>query len=107
MKMYYETKEKMKKQRLKRIKEYYDAYDTDWRITLMSDKKLDRHTILSKQQLNDEYYFVVQTEGGAISLVKLVYSAGVTFVRVSKASKKYVENKGVFDSWIKEAKENV
>lgn len=106
MKMYEATKLKMAAMRLRRIKEYYNAYDYGWSITLKSKtNSKEKCTVLAKRQLNDKFYFVVQNKYGAISLANLVYCAGIEFIRVPRASKKYVQNKEIFDSWIQTEKD--
>ena len=100
MKITDRTKQKMAKQRLKRVKEYYNCYCTG---DSLRDKKGKKYIVISKQCLKDDYYFIVQNEMGEMFLQKLVYSGSVTSIGVSKTGRRYAENRQIFDSWFKDA----
>ena len=104
MKMSDRTKQKMAKQREKRIKAFYNSYYSG---DMLYVNKSDRYVVLAKKQLNEEYYFLVQNKPGELLLQKLVYSGSVRMVGVSKEGRQYARNKCIFDSWFKEAEYNL
>ena len=99
MKMSDKTKQKMTKQRLKRIKAYYKSYERGYSVF---HKNRVKYLVLGKHELYDEYYFIVQDLFGRLLLQKLVYNGSVNMVGVSKEGRQYAKNKDIFDSWFKE-----
>ena len=104
MKITDKTKQKMAKQRLRRIKSYYNAYDKGY--DLYNDK-FEKYVVTVKKELNGQYYLIVRNKFGALSLQKLVYNGWVRMVPVSREGRQYAENKSIFDSWFKEAQDEV
>ena len=107
MKMNKATKKKMARQRLKRIVEYYNAYDRGDVITTYEEGygfKIIKYNVLSKHQLNNSYYFLVSDEKGRMFIMKIVYNGSIDFTEVSKTSKRYLQNKEIFESWIEKEK---
>lgn len=104
MKMSDRTKQKMAKQRMKKIKEYYKFYDSG---DSLLNKKGEILVVLVKHEFEDECYFVVQNKSGELFLQKLVYNGSVGIVAVSKNGVKYAENKLVFDLWFREAQDKL
>lgn len=104
MKMSSKTKQKMAKQRLRKIKTYYKSYNSG---DSLYSRKLEKLVVLVKRELHDEYYFVVQNKSGELLLQKLVYNGSVSIVGVSKNGVKYAENKWIFDLWFREAQDKL
>lgn len=107
MKMSYETKEKMANQRLRRMKAYFNAYGVGSKIYLMAEngvRELDWAYVLAYHEYNSEFYYVLGKSDGAIFIGKVVYSGCAGVIRVPKTNQKYLQNKSVFDAWIKTVK---
>ena len=104
MKITDKTKRKAAAQRLKRIKSYYRAYD---RGDSIYDRKLAKHVILGKYQLDDEFYLIIQNMHGELLLQKLVYNGSVDVVNVSTTGRQYAKNKAIFDSWFEQVEEYI
>lgn len=107
MKMSYETKQKMARQRERRKKEFFNAYGIGSKIFLKDDfdkKKPESYYVLAYHELGSEYYYVLSREDGSIFIGKVVYSGYAGVIKIPKESRKYRDNKETFDSWIKDIK---
>lgn len=103
MKMNRQTKKKMANQRLKRIVAYYNAYyvgSTMYDYDIHNSRKLKNYYVLAKHQLDGSYYFVLSDEQGEIFIAKIIYDRCARIMRISETSKKYLQDKGIFDFWI-------
>ena len=107
MKMNKATKKKMAKQRLKRKIAFYNAYNRGdvVRVYEIEPKfRIIKYNVLSKHQLGNSYYFLVSDQKGKMSIQKVVYNGCAGLMEVLKTSKRYIENKEVFESWIEKEK---
>lgn len=98
------AKRKAAKQRLKRIKEYYKAYDFGDRLY---NNKHEKHIVVLKKEYNGQFYFVVQDQFGYMSLQKFSDGIDVHLVNISRDGRQYAQNCTVFDSWFKEAETKI
>lgn len=109
MKISYETKQKMARQREKRMRAYFNAYGIGSKIFLKDDfdkKKPESYYVLAYHELGNEFYYVLGRADGSIFIGKVVYSGYAGVIKLPKESRKYRDNKDVFDGWIKDVKEN-
>ena len=104
MKMSYETKQKMACQRKKRMRAYFNAYGIGSEIYLkdtFSERNPEVYYVLAYHELDDDFYYVLGDKGNDIFIGKVVYSGYAGVIKVQEESKKYKENKEIFDAWIK------
>lgn len=105
MRMNSYTKNKMRKQRLKRISDYFKAHHKGSIIYIYgTNSDVKKYFVLDKYELHQAYYFVVSDEQGEIIITKIVYNGCPEIIGISKESKRYIENKQRFKSWIEKAK---
>ena len=102
--MYPLTKVKMKQQRQKRIRRFfnnhYEGSDVTWCTDEWTAPEGKRLILMHKEQLNDTYYFVCKKQNESnMQIMKLVYTEGL--VRIIKVSDKtFAKNKAIFSEWI-------
>jgi len=107
MKMSDETKQKMARQRKERKKEFFNNFDIGSVICFTDVGYVCPRCayILGRHEHRGGYYYVLGTADGDIFIGKVVYSVYVDVIKVLEHTKKYAENKEVFDSWMKSVKE--
>lgn len=94
-----------KANRQKKIREHFNAYKEGHEIyASIEGKKLKRYAIVGKKEYEEDFFIVVQNREGRVLLTKLVYSAGVKFIKITRTSNYFAENKEIFDSLIKQVK---
>lgn len=104
MKMSYKTKQKMARQRERRMRAYFNAYGIGSKIYLkdtLSELNPEVYYILAYHELDGKYYYVIGDKENDIFIGKVVYSGYAGVIKVQEESKNYKENKVIFDAWIK------
>lgn len=104
MKITDKTKRKAEKQRLKRIKEYYESYSFGDTIY---NSKLEKYLVVLKKELDSQFYLVIQDRYGRMLLQKFVYNGSVSMINISSTGRQYNQNRNFFDSWLREAENKI
>ena len=109
MKMTYETKQKMALQRERRVKEFFYGHGigSDIYLTDESSANLICAHVLMRNEYRGEYYYVLGTAECDIFIGKVVYTQYVDVIKVPEDTKKYKDNKEVFECWINQAKQRI
>lgn len=107
MKMSYETKQKIARQRKRRMKEFFNNFDVGSVICFTDVSYVCPRCayILGCHEHVGEYYYVLGTAQGDIFIGKVVYSSYLDVIKIPEHTKKYKNNKEVFECWINEAQE--